>query len=125
MVTGASWVHFKPRKTKIGQKKSLTPLFHRALQLSVVIPGPISVCIDSSPKWLEACKHSMATAIKGTWCYLPSIFISWLVYYPLYFTGKDITVTRNFQKFSSDDGNESVQYNPPLPPSLDSTYKDP
>ena len=33
--------------------------------------------------------------------------------------------TRNFQKFSSDDGNESLQYNPPLPPSLDSTYKDP
>ena len=33
--------------------------------------------------------------------------------------------TRNFQKFLSDDGNESFQYNPPLPPSLDSTYKDP
>ena len=33
--------------------------------------------------------------------------------------------TRNFQKFLSDDGNESLQYNPPLPPSLDSTYKDP
>ena len=33
--------------------------------------------------------------------------------------------TRNFQKFSSDDGNESLQDNPPLPPSLDSTYKDP
>ena len=33
--------------------------------------------------------------------------------------------TRNFQKFSSDDGNESLQYNPPLPPSLDSTNKDP
>ena len=29
--------------------------------------------------------------------------------------------TRNFQKFLSDDGNESLQYNPPLPPSLDST----
>ena len=34
MVTGASWVHFKPRKTKIGEKKSLTPFFHRALQFS-------------------------------------------------------------------------------------------
>ena len=33
--------------------------------------------------------------------------------------------TRNFQKFLSDDGNESLQYNLPLPPSLDSTYKDP
>ena len=33
--------------------------------------------------------------------------------------------TRNFQKFSSDDGDESLSYNPPLPPSLDSTYKDP
>ena len=33
--------------------------------------------------------------------------------------------TRNFQKFLSDDGNESLQYNPPLPPSLDSTYKHP
>ena len=32
--------------------------------------------------------------------------------------------TRNFQTFLSDDGNESLQYNPPLPPSLDSTYKD-
>ena len=34
-------------------------------------------------------------------------------------------LTRNFQKFLSDDGNESLQYNPPLPPSLDSRYKDP
>ena len=33
IVTGASWVHFTPRKTKIGQEKSLTPFFHRALQL--------------------------------------------------------------------------------------------
>ena len=33
MVTGASWVHFKPLKTKIGQKTSLTPFFHRNLQL--------------------------------------------------------------------------------------------
>ena len=33
--------------------------------------------------------------------------------------------TRNFQKFLSDDGNESLQYNPALPPSLDSTYKHP
>ena len=33
--------------------------------------------------------------------------------------------TRNFQKFSSDDGNESLQYNSPLPLSLDSTYKHP
>ena len=33
--------------------------------------------------------------------------------------------TRNFQKFSSDHGNESLQYNPPLPPSLDSTNTDP
>ena len=33
IVTGASWVHFNPRKTKIGQKKSLTPFFHRDLQL--------------------------------------------------------------------------------------------
>ena len=32
IVTGASWVHFNPRKTKIGQKKSLTPFFHRDLQ---------------------------------------------------------------------------------------------
>ena len=40
-------------------------------------------------------------------------------------TDKTKTKTRNFQKFSSDDGNESLQYNPPLPPSLDSTYKDP
>ena len=32
---------------------------------------------------------------------------------------------RNFQNFLSDDGNESLQYNPPLPPSLDSTYRDP
>ena len=30
-----------------------------------------------------------------------------------------------FKKFLSDDGNESLQYNPPLPSSLDSTYKDP
>ena len=34
-------------------------------------------------------------------------------------------LTRNCQKFLSDDGNESLQYSPPLPPSLDSTYKDP
>ena len=33
MANGASWVHFKPWKTKIGQKKSLTPFFHRALHL--------------------------------------------------------------------------------------------
>ena len=33
MVTGASWVHFKPRKTKISQKKSLTPFFHQALHI--------------------------------------------------------------------------------------------
>ena len=32
IVTEASWVHFNPRKTKIGQKKSLTPFFHRDLQ---------------------------------------------------------------------------------------------
>ena len=35
IVTGESWVHFNPRKTKIGQKKSLTPFFHRDLQLSI------------------------------------------------------------------------------------------
>ena len=29
--------------------------------------------------------------------------------------------TRNFQKFLSDDRKESLQYNPSLPPSLDST----
>ena len=40
-------------------------------------------------------------------------------------TDKTKKKTRNFQKFSSDDGNESLQYNPPLPPSLDSTYNDP
>ena len=34
-------------------------------------------------------------------------------------------LTRNFQKFLSDDDNESLEYNPPLPPPLDSTYKDP
>ena len=33
IVTEASWVHFNPRKTKIGQKKSLTPFFHRDLHL--------------------------------------------------------------------------------------------
>ena len=33
IVTEVSWVHFNPRKTKIGQKKSLTPFFHRDLQL--------------------------------------------------------------------------------------------
>ena len=38
---------------------------------------------------------------------------------------ESLKTTRNFQNFSSDDGNESLQYNPPLPPSLDSTYKDP
>ena len=37
MVTGASWVHFNPRKTKIGQKKSLTPFFHWALQLFITV----------------------------------------------------------------------------------------
>ena len=37
MVTGASWVHFKPRKTKIGQKTSLTPFFHRGLQLLILV----------------------------------------------------------------------------------------
>ena len=40
-------------------------------------------------------------------------------------TDKTKKKTRNFQKFLGDDGNESLQYNPPLPPSLDSTYKDP
>ena len=35
IVTGASWVHFNPRKTKIGQKKSLTPFCHRDLQLII------------------------------------------------------------------------------------------
>ena len=39
MVTGASWVHFKPGKTKIGQKTSLTPFFHRPLQFIHIIPG--------------------------------------------------------------------------------------
>ena len=34
-ITGVSCVHFNPRKTKISQKKSLTPFFHRALQLLV------------------------------------------------------------------------------------------
>ena len=33
IVTGASWVHFNPRKTKIGPKKSLKPFVHRGLQL--------------------------------------------------------------------------------------------
>ena len=33
VVTGASWVHFKPRKTKIGQKKSLTPFSTGLLQI--------------------------------------------------------------------------------------------
>ena len=32
---------------------------------------------------------------------------------------------KKFSKLLSDDGNESLQHNPPLPPSLDSTYKDP
>ena len=41
-VTGASWVHFNPRKTKIGQKKSLTPFFHRDLQFASVIFGGYS-----------------------------------------------------------------------------------
>ena len=33
IVTGVSWVHFNSRKTKIGQKKSLTTFFHWDLHL--------------------------------------------------------------------------------------------
>ena len=35
IVTGASWIHFKPRKIKVCQKKSLTPFFHRGLKLYI------------------------------------------------------------------------------------------
>ena len=35
MVTRVSWVHFKPRKTEIGQKKRLTPFLLESLQLVV------------------------------------------------------------------------------------------
>ena len=37
VVTEASWVHFKERKTKIGQKMSILPFLHWAFQLLFLI----------------------------------------------------------------------------------------
>ena len=36
MVTGASWVHFKPRKTKIGQKKRLTAFLFESVEMPFI-----------------------------------------------------------------------------------------
>ena len=48
IVTEASWVHFNPRKTKIGQKKSLTPFFHRDLQLIAGQIGILELVFDKA-----------------------------------------------------------------------------
>ena len=50
IVTGASWVHFNPRKTKIGQKKSLTPFFHRDLQLGFILSGQVATFLGLGPE---------------------------------------------------------------------------
>ena len=55
----------------------------------------------------------------------PHFFFGHIAFFDKFLPIVKICKTRNFQKFLSDDGNESLQYNPPLPPSLDSIYKDP
>ena len=46
MVSGASWVLFKQRKTKIGQKTSLTPFFHRDLQIAFANCRQVYLCVN-------------------------------------------------------------------------------
>ena len=63
MVTGASWVHFKPRKTKIGQKKGLTPFLHESLQF-------IGYCFQHVFVIVVVVVVVVVVAVMSEWFYL-------------------------------------------------------
>ena len=88
MVTGASWVQFKPRKTKIGQKKSLTPFFHWALQLLDEAEYDMQNYTDQGgcyPPKLKAEADNTLRDVQNSSYYTKAEFSNWFTIYSKYF----------------------------------------